>query len=312
MNEDIKASRASISRRRALGLGGSIGLGGLLAACGDDGATDSASSARTGTGTATAQPSATTAADVLALLDQAGTCTLAQEATQGPYWFDVDSIRSDLREDRPGTAFTLALRVQDISECSSGGEAAPVANSVVEIWHCDAGGVYSGFESGSTGGGGGAPPSGPPPSGAAGAPNRAGGEAPGSEADSSSGETSEGSYSVGDVEAAVTDDGTYLRGAQVADANGVVQFVTVYPGWYRGRTVHIHLKVHIDKATVLTTQLYFDEALNDEVFATTPYDEHTGRDTTNDNDSIYDRTGLLTVQPQGEGYLGLLNLGVDV
>ena len=305
MNEDVTRSRVSVSRRRALGLGGSIGLGGLLAACGGDkGAGDTTSSTTTSTGTATVQPSTTAAADVLALLDQAGTCTLAQEATQGPYWFDVDSIRSDLREDRPGTTLTLALRVQDISGCSAGGEAAPVANSVVEIWHCDAGGVYSGFESGSTGGGdggppgGGPPPSGPPPSGAAGAPNPAGGETPGREANSSSGKTSDGSYSVGDVEAAVTDDGTYLRGAQVADANGIASFVTVYPGWYRGRTVHIHLKVHIDKSTVLTTQLYFDEALNDEVFATSPYDEHTGRDTTNDNDSIFAETGLLTVQPQ--------------
>ena len=283
MNEDIKASRAVVSRRRALGLGGSIGLGSLLAACGGgDGATDSAASPTTSAGTV--QPTATAAADVLALLDVAGTCTLAQEATQGPYWSDVDSIRSDLREDRPGTTLTLALRVQDISECSAGGEAAPVANSVVEIWHCDAGGVYSGFESGSTGGGG----------------------------NSSAGETSDGSYSQGNAEAAVTDDGTYLRGAQVADANGVVQFVTVYPGWYRGRTVHIHLKVHIDKRTVLTTQLYFDEALNDEVFVTSPYDEHAGRDTTNDNDAIFAETGLLTVQPRAEGYLGLINLGIEI
>jgi protocatechuate 3,4-dioxygenase beta subunit len=301
MNEDVRRSRASVSRRRALGLGGSIGLGGLLAACGGDtGAGDTTSSTTASTGTAMVQPSTTAAADVLALLDQAGTCTLAQEATQGPYWFDVDSIRSDLREDRPGTTLTLGLRVQDISGCSAGGEAAPVTNSVVEIWHCDAGGVYSGFESGSTGGGGGTPPSGPPPGG------------PGREANSSSGETSDGSYSVGDVEAAVTDDGTYLRGAQVADANGVVRFVTIYPGWYRGRTVHIHLKVHIDKATVLTTQLYFDADLNDQVYATTPYVERTGRDTTNDNDSIYDETGLLTVKPQDDGYLGLINLGIDV
>ena len=117
---------------------------------------------------------------------------------------------------------------------------------------------------------------------------------------------------MGDVEAATTDDGTYLRGAQVADANGVASFVTVYPGWYRGRTVHIHLKVHIDKATVLTTQLYFDDARSDEVLATSPYDEHTGRDTTNANDSIFHESGLLSVQPQGEGYLGLINLGIDV
>ncbi len=296
MNEEIKASRAHISRRRALGLGGSIGLAGLLAACGaENGGTDGASSTPdpTATGTAPVQPSTTAAADIVARLDEAGTCTLAHEATQGPYWFDVDSIRSDLREDRPGATLTLALRVQDISGCAAGGKATPVANSVVEIWHCDAGGIYSGFETGSIGGGGGAPRSGPPPGGAP-------------------GETSGGSYSVGDVEAAVTDDGTYLRGAQVADANGIVQFVTIYPGWYRGRTVHIHLKAHIDKKTVLTTQLYFDEALNDEIFATSPYDERTGRDTTNDNDSIYDETGLMTVQPQGEGYLGVLNLGVDV
>lgn len=99
---------------------------------------------------------------------------------------------------------------------------------------------------------------------------------------------------------------------KVADANGVVRFVTIYPGWYRGRTVHIHLKVHIDKATVLTTQLYFDEDLNDQVYATTPYVERTGRDTTNDNDSIYDETGLLTVKRQDDGYLGLINLGIDV
>ena len=98
----------------------------------------------------------------------------------------------------------------------------------------------------------------------------------------------------------------------MANADGVAQFTTIYPGWYRGRTVHIHLKVHIDKSTVLTTQLYFDEALNDEVFATAPYDEHTGRDTLNGDDSIYDSSGLLTVQKQGDGYLGVINLGVDI
>jgi len=98
----------------------------------------------------------------------------------------------------------------------------------------------------------------------------------------------------------------------VADEDGIARFTTIYPGWYRGRTIHIHLKVHRDKQTVLTTQLYFDEDLNDEVSAASPYDEHTGRDTTNDIDSIFDETGLLTVQPSGEGYLGVINLGIDV
>lgn len=302
MHEEIRASRLRVTRRRALSIGGTLGLGGFLAACGSDGggsagatSTTTATVETTAGTTATVQPSSTAAADVVALLDRAATCTLAQEETQGPYWFDVDSIRSDVREDRPGMRLELALRVQDMAQCKAGGEAAPVANAVVEIWHCDAGGSYSGFESGAMGGpGGGAPPEGGgPPSG------------------SGSGETSDGSYSQGDSEATTSDDGTYLRGAQATDRNGVAQFTTIYPGWYQGRTVHIHLKVHVDKRTVLTTQLYFDEALNDAVFATAPYDERSGRDVTNDSDGIYDPVGLLDVSRDGDGYLGVINLGVN-
>ena len=57
------------------------------------------------------------------------------------------------------------------------------------------------------------------------------------------------------------DDGegtTFLRGSQVANADGIVEFQTVYPGWYAGRAVHIHANVHIDDATVLTTQFLFE------------------------------------------------------
>jgi protocatechuate 3,4-dioxygenase beta subunit len=282
MNEDILISRKRVSRRRALGLGGTIGLGGVLVACG--GSTSTPTAAATSSAAAVPSASGTASTDILTLLDNANTCTMAQEQTQGPYWFDVDSVRTDIREDRPGTALTLALRVHDTSSCSAGGAPTPVPNAVVEIWHCDAGGAYSGFESGSMGGGG-----------------------PGG----SSGETSDGSYSSGDTEASPTDDGTYLRGAQITDANGVAQFTTVYPGWYRGRTVHIHLKVHRDSTTVLTTQLYMDESVNDAVFATSPYDEHTGRDTTNDQDNIFDSSGLLTTQKTASGYLGVINLGID-
>jgi protocatechuate 3,4-dioxygenase beta subunit len=285
MNEDILISRKRVSRRRALGLGGTIGLGGVLVACG--GSTSTPTAAATSSAAAVPSASGTASTDILTMLDRANTCTMAQEETQGPYWFDVDSVRTDIREDRPGTALTLALRVHDTSSCSAGGAPTPVPNAVVEIWHCDAGGAYSGFESGSMGGGG---PGGP------------GG---------SSGETSDGSYSSGDTEASPTDDGTYLRGAQITDANGVAQFTTVYPGWYRGRTVHIHLKVHRDSTTVLTTQLYMDESVNDAVFATSPYDEHTGRDTTNDQDTIFDSSGLLTTQKTASGYLGVINLGID-
>ncbi|OUS95665.1 protocatechuate dioxygenase [Rhodococcus sp. NCIMB 12038] len=324
MNKDVEKSRLRISRRRAFAVGGTVSLGGLIAACTGNASSGTSASA---TSTAAASSATTTSADaVTTLLDQAPQCVMAVEETQGPYWFDVDSIRSDIRKDRPGTNLQLALRVQDLTNCSADGSAAVVSNAVVEIWHCDAGGVYSGFESGSKAaalggapGGGGQPPEGgrggggqPPAGGPGGGQPPEGG--PGGDMSGGSGETSDGSYSVGDSEATTTDDGTYLRGAQTTDANGIAQFTTVFPGWYIGRTTHIHLKVHIDKKTVLTTQLFFDEALLDEVYATAPYSDHTGRESnvTNATDSIYDDAGLVTVAKQSDGYLAAINLGVDV
>lgn len=309
MNKDIERSRARVSRRRALALGGSVGLSGLIAACTGSGASGGGATATT----AVVTDSTAVGDDVMTLLSRAPQCVTSKEETQGPYWFDVDSIRSDIREDRPGTTFELAIRVQDSATCTPEGGGG-TADAVVEIWHCDAGGVYSGFESGSQasngggppagglgGGPGGSPPMGAPPAGGPGGPGAAG-----------SGETSDGSYSVGDSEATTTDDGTYLRGAQVTDANGVASFTTVFPGWYMGRTTHIHLKVHVDKKTVLTTQLFFDEALLDAVYAGTPYDEHTGREnnTTNAQDGIFDESGLVTVVKTTDGYRGAVNVGV--
>jgi len=292
MDEQVRLSRLRVSRRRALVLGGTVGLAGVLAAC-------AAGSDAPSTGAVTATAPVT---DPAALLDVANTCVLAQEETQGPYWFDVDSIRSDIREGRPGLTLALALRVHDLSSCSVGGAVRPVPNSVVEIWHCDAGGVYSGFATAATR----EPPPGRPPA----APNLRGGERPGGPP---GGASSDGSYSSGDPEATPSDDGTYLRGAQAADANGVVRFTTIYPGWYPGRTTHIHCKVHLDRRTVLTTQLYFDDNLTEEIYRKIPpYTEHTVRDTRNDTDSIYADVGLMTAQRAAVGYLAAINLGLDL
>lgn len=284
MSDEVRRSRLLISRRRALSLGGSIGLGSLLAACGD-------STARGGTASASASapltPTTTATGDIVAALDAARTCSTFPEQTQGPYWFDVDSIRTDIREERPGTVLQLALRVQDVSACSSDGRATPVSNCVVEIWHCDAGGLYSGFESGSPGAGG--------------ASNRRGAAT-----------TSNGSYAAGDQEATTTDDGTYLRGAQVADSNGIVQFTTIFPGWYPGRSPHIHLKVHLSRETVLTSQMYVEDDLATQVYAASPYSDRSGRRTANSDDGFFSDQGILTVRKEGGGYLGLINLGIDV
>jgi protocatechuate 3,4-dioxygenase beta subunit len=301
MDEEVRLSRVRISRRRALAIGGTAGLSGVLAACA--GTADAPSS-----GVVT---SATVVTDPAALLDVANTCILAKEEPQGPYWFDVDSVRSDIRDGRPGLRLFLALRVHDVSSCSVGGPTTPVSNSVVEIWHCDAGGVYSGFAGAEPGGRGRVRPPGPPPSGAPGAPNRRGGEEPGG-APAPAGEVSAGSYSSGDPEATPTDGAEYLRGAQAVDANGIVRFTTIYPGWYVGRTTHIHCKVHLDRKTVLTTQLYFDDNLTDEIYLDPPYAGRPPRDTRNDTDSIYDDVGLLTMQRGGDGCLAAVNLGVDL
>ena len=79
-------------------------------------------------------------------------------------------------------------------------------------------------------------------------------------------------------------DDTFLRGTQHADADGMVEFRTIYPGWYPGRTVHIHVIVAADEG-VRTSQLYFPEPVNADVLARLPYADRQGRDTTNATDT---------------------------
>jgi protocatechuate 3,4-dioxygenase beta subunit len=108
-----------------------------------------------------------------------------------------------------------------------------------------------------------------------------------------------------------TDDKRYLRGAQVTNVDGIVEFTTIWPGWYRGRTVHIHVMVHVRKSRVLTSQIMFDERLNTAVFAKAPYSTHTGRDTFNSNDSIFLDSMLAEVTQDGEGYVAAIVLSAD-
>ena len=144
-------------------------------------------------------------------------------------------------------------------------DGSPATDATVEIWQCDALGRYSGF---------------PPPNDAS-------------------------------VVTAATapktqylPDDTFLRGSQRTDPAGMVEFRTIYPGWYPGRTVHIHLIVQVDDS-VLTSQLYFPEPVNDQVLSRLPYSTRPGRDTTNATDSILPtggETAFLVTQPVGQGY----------
>jgi protocatechuate 3,4-dioxygenase beta subunit len=107
---------------------------------------------------------------------------------------------------------------------------------------------------------------------------------------------------------------TFLRGTQVSDAAGKVAFETIYPGWYPGRATHIHVKVHTGGREVHTGQLYFDEALNTEVYRTAPYSAKTGNRVLNAADGIYRNGGaasLLAVSAADAGYLGQKTLVVS-
>jgi protocatechuate 3,4-dioxygenase beta subunit len=107
--------------------------------------------------------------------------------------------------------------------------------------------------------------------------------------------------------------GTFMRGIQRTDARGLATFRTIYPGWYRGRTVHIHVKVHLGGNVVHTGQLYFSDALTDRVFRRRPYSRRPNRDTRNATDSVFRNGGkrsLLSLRRSGSGYVGAIAMGV--
>ena len=109
------------------------------------------------------------------------------------------------------------------------------------------------------------------------------------------------------------DDGTFMRGVQRTNAQGIATFRTVYPGWYQGRTVHIHVKVHVRGNVVHTGQLYFPDRVTDAVYRKSPYSGRSNRDVRNAADAIYRNGGkrsLLGLRRSGAGYIGTIRMGV--
>jgi protocatechuate 3,4-dioxygenase beta subunit len=136
-----------------------------------------------------------------------------------------------------------------------------------------------------------------------------------------------GAYS--DVEQAGTAGTKFLRGYQVTDENGTVQFTTIYPGWYQGRTVHLHFKIRMfegSEATLeFTSQLYFNDTVTDEVYSQPPYSDRGSRDVRNNQDGIFNgastdglvqsNTGehlMFNLTQQDQGYLGTFNIGLKL
>ncbi|MGI5224833.1 intradiol ring-cleavage dioxygenase [Actinoallomurus sp. CA-142502] len=281
--------RDRMNRRRALTAIGGAGLGaaGVVAASRAAAGATGGSAARTPEG---ARPA----------------CVLAPELTEGPYYLDYELFRRDITEHKDGVPLLLRATIVNATTC------APIPNAALDVWHCDALGEYSGYTAlgigGANGGGPGGPgggtppPDSPPPSDPSGPP-------PGG----------------GHVEP--TDQLTFLRGVQTSDRHGVVEIRTLFPGWYVGRAIHIHAKVHLGgKAkggkyagghVVHTGQFFFEEKVSAQIAERQPYAINTVHRTTLDEDGIYQgggSAGLVTLRHTGapkHGLLATIVVGVD-
>ena len=183
-------------------------------------------------------------------------CIAVPQQTEGPYFVDTKLARSDIRADsasgtlRAGVPLALTFVVSrlDARGC------APLRGAHVELWQCDAHGLYSGVRDRSF---------------------------------DTSGQN-------------------FLRGYQITDAEGKARFTTIYPGWYPGRTVHLHFMILTGRdarRTAFTSQLYFEDALSDKILARAPYNARGTRNSRNENDGIFRRGGselLLDVRDRGE------------
>jgi protocatechuate 3,4-dioxygenase beta subunit len=169
-----------------------------------------------------------------------------------------------------GTLLKLVFKVTDVSANAC----TPLADAQVDIWHCDAEGVYSGVND---------------------------------------------SFADSDARSE-----TWLRGYQVTDETGTAEFITIYPGWYPGRAVHIHFKIRVDPDSDVgydfTSQLFFNEETTDLVHAEQPYADKGYRNVLNEDEMIFRASaGQLTLdavafedEDLGEGYRATFGIGLDL
>ena len=191
-------------------------------------------------------------------------CVVRPALAEGPIFVEQELERSDIRTDTSngvisaGALLDLSFHITTLKD----GTCIPLSNAQVDIWQCDADGIYS--------------------------------------------DTDQlGFQTVGQK---------FLRGFQTTDSNGTVKFTTIYPGWYEGRAVHIHLKIRTQDGYDFTSQVFFDESLTDKVFAKAPYNGRGERLLRNEDDSIYNESNgqmMLKVDETDSGYTSVFNIALD-
>lgn len=238
-------------------------------------------------------------------------CILTGEQEEGPYYIDSAMLRRDLTEGKPGVPLILRVTVVDATRC------APLPSAAIDIWHCDAEGVYSGFtaEGRDEFGAGRGPRGGrdygmPPP------PDRLESFAPRMPPPPPGGR---GPRRM---------DGTrFLRGVQITNQAGVVEFATLYPGWYAGRAIHIHLKARVGGGRAgdkyagghvsHTGQLFFPEEISEQIAKMQPYAKHSNVPrTTEEQDGIFasqhGSSSIVRLERFGnQGFVASVTVAVD-
>jgi protocatechuate 3,4-dioxygenase beta subunit len=196
-------------------------------------------------------------------------CVVRPEQTEGPYFVDERLHRSDIRSDptngriKAGTPLILILQVMRLNRSGC----FPLQDVQVDVWHCDAMGIYS--------------------------------------------DVRDPQFN--------TIGQKFLRGYQLTDPQGTARFMTIYPGWYPMRTVHIHFKIRTapmaGQRYEFTSQLYFPDELTDRVHTALPYSSKGRRRARNHHDFIFRDGGpQLTLEPSetNGGYAATFPLGLEL
>jgi protocatechuate 3,4-dioxygenase beta subunit len=263
------------------------------------------------------------------------TCHLTSELTVGPFYVAKEKIRSNLVESKPGLPLLLSATVLDSRTCK------PIVNAAVDLWHCDARGYYSGYTmndpdqemfGGARGGPGGERGGGPPGGGPPGAGPPGGGPPGGGPPGDRAGGPGGGPGGVGGdgMMFKPSDEMTFLRGVQYTNKRGVVQFATIYPGWYYARAIHIHLRVHVDSKPLAgmvngghvchTGQIAFPDETTDRVAKLSDYANRKLVRTLNREDTVFSaateaecmiKLAQLSTRDLAKGMKGEVVLTVD-